>query len=371
MKGQFQTEKGENMLYLLIWIGVFVLGAGIVLVQGASLQLPEGLPWPAVWQLWLRILPFLILFLVHNYFVAPLLVHRKQKVAYVLFAVLILAAFSAFLLLTRGGPGPGRMPGGPPAGFIPRGPAPRHMRGRPIPFNPEILKVIMAVLMMVANIGVKSRYRAMRDAARVQELEAENLQQRLDTLRYQINPHFFMNTLNNIHALVDIDPEKAKESIVELSRLMRHILYDSGGRTIPLSQELEFLKHYMALMRLRYPEGVDLSLQLPEHDGGASVPPLVYASYVENAFKHGVSYEAPSFVHVSVAVNEGKVVFKCTNSVQAPVSQEGGSGIGLENARRRLDLLYGDRYTLQIDREGGVYDLLLVLPVQPETPVAE
>ena len=358
------------MLYLLIWIGVFVIGAGIILVQGASRQLAEGLPWPDVWQLWLRILPFLCLFLIHNFFVAPLLVHRRQTAAYVICVLLLVAAFAAFLLLTRQGPGPRPMPGGPGGpggGFGPGGPMPRPMRGRPIPMNPAILRLVLAVLMLVANVGVKYQYRAVHNAARVKELEAENLQHRLDALRYQINPHFFMNTLNNIHALVDLDPGKAKESIVELSRMMRHILYDSGSPTIPLSQEIEFLQHYVALMRLRYSEGVDICLQLPEHDGGAQVPPLVYASFVENAFKHGVSYETPSFVHISVVVEGGRVVFRCTNSRQAPVRQDGGSGLGQENARRRLDLLYGDRYTMQVDQEAGTYTLILDLPVQPQT----
>ena len=237
-----------------------------------------------------------------------------------------------------------------------------------MPMNPAALKILLGLMMVGANLGIKALFRSVRDAARVKELEAENLQQRLDTLRYQINPHFFMNTLNNIHALVDLDPAKAKESIVELSRMMRHILYDAGTPTIPLSQEIEFLQHYVALMRLRYPEGVDISLSLPESDGGAQVPPLVYASFVENAFKHGVSYAAPSFIRISVAVDGGKVLFKCANSRQEAAAQEGGSGIGLENARRRLDLLYGDRYTLHIDQDAARYELLLVLPAHPETP---
>ena len=247
-------------------------------------------------------------------------------------------------------------------------PPPRGRRGGPMLMNPAALKFLLGLMMVGANLGIKALFRSARDAARVKELEAENLQQRLDTLRYQINPHFFMNTLNNIHALVDLDPAKAKESIVELSRMMRHILYDAGSPTIPLSQEIEFLQHYVALMRLRYPEGVDISLSLPESDGGAQVPPLVYASFVENAFKHGVSYAAPSFIRISVAVDGGKVLFKCANSRQEAAAQEGGSGIGLENARRRLDLLYGDRYTLHIDQDAARYELLLVLPAHPETP---
>ena len=402
MKPLSKENKRENRLYLLIWVAVFVIGALMTLLQGLSRQ--EGVSFANVLQLWLRIVPFLVLFLLHNYLVAPLLLRRRKPVAYGLATVALLVAFGAFVLLVRTGPVPARTRQGQgtvreEAGMMvrqdpaaprlePAEPRPDQMEPRLEPFGGfrpedafrrghrrgprpmEMLKILLGIMMLATNMGIKFQFQSMRNAARVQELETENLQHRLDTLRYQINPHFFMNTLNNIHALVDLDPEKAKESIVELSRLMRHILYDSGSPTIPLSQELEFLRHYVSLMRLRYPEGVDISLLLPEHDGGAQVPPLVFASFVENAFKHGVSYESPSYVHISVAVEEGKVLFKCANSRQTPAERKDGSGIGQENARRRLDLLYGDRYLLHIDEPAGAYELLLVVPAQPEIPEA-
>ena len=170
-----------------------------------------------------------------------------------------------------------------------------------------------------------------------------------------------MNTLNNIHALVDIDPEKAKESIEEFSKLMRHVLYEGDKPTIPLPDELDFLRHYIALMRMRYADTVRIDLTLPERADGAEIPPLVLASFVENAFKHGISYEKPSFVRVSVSVEAGKIVFRCVNSRQG-AEQVQSHGIGLSNVRGRLNLLYGDRYTLHIDQDGEVYDVLLLLP---------
>ena len=374
MKRLYGEDKRENLLYLLLWIAVFVIGAVVLWLDGLSR--PEGaFSFADVLRLWGRILPFLVFFLLHNFLAAPLLLRRHEPLAYGLATAGLLAAFVVYMVATRHGPGmemrpPGPFDPGAPFGGDPFGaaPPPRGRRGGPMPMDPAVLKILLGLMMVGANLGIKALFRSARDAARVKELEAENLQQRLDTLRYQINPHFFMNTLNNIHALVDLDPAKAKESIVELSRMMRHILYDAGSPTIPLSQEIEFLQHYVALMRLRYPEGVDISLSLPESDGGAQVPPLVYASFVENAFKHGVSYAAPSFIRISVAVDGGKVLFKCANSRQEAAAQEGGSGIGLENARRRLDLLYGDRYTLHIDQDAARYELLLVLPAHPETP---
>ena len=376
MKRYFEGDKRENRIYLMVWVFVFIIGALLVLLQGAS-RSDVTITWSDVPRIWLRILPYLLLFLLHNYLVAPLLIRRNKPGAYVFAVIVLLAVFAAYMLLSRRGPFPQMRPPMPPDGIPrlePRGgpaPGPGGPRRAPMPFSPPMLKILMGVLMVVANLGFKFQFRAARNVARVRELEKENLQQRLDTLRYQINPHFFMNTLNNIHALVDLDPDRAKESIVELSRMMRHILYDAGSPTIPLVQEEAFLKHYVALMRLRYPEGVDISLSLPEKDGGAQVPPLIFASFVENAFKHGVSYEVPSFIHISLAQEADSVIFKCTNSVPStPPRTEEGSGIGLDNTRRRLDLLYGDRYTLHIDHPADSYEVLLTLPARIEIPAA-
>ncbi|MCR5352660.1 MAG: histidine kinase [Bacteroidales bacterium] len=359
-----KEEKNENILYLLIWLGVFVMGALLQWLQGVS-RPGATFSFDAVLQLWLRILPFLCLFVLHNYLVAPLLLRRRKTGAYAVAVFGLLVLFCVFLVTIRIGPDPTMRPPEPPGGGFPPGNLPA--RG-PMPLNPEMLKGLLGLLLLAANLGIKYQYQSARDATRVRELEKENLQHRLDTLRYQINPHFFMNTLNNIHALVDLDPEKAKESIVELSKLMRHILYDAGTPTIPLAQELDFLHHYVSLMRMRYPQGVEVSLSLPEADAGAQVPPLVFASFVENAFKHGVSYEMPSFVRISLSVDEGKIIFRCANSRQAPLPQPDGCGIGQQNVRRRLDLLYGDRYTLHIEQPAGSYELLLVMPAQPQIP---
>ena len=156
--------------------------------------------------------------------------------------------------------------------------------------------MLIALLMFSFNIAVKLFFKSVRDQEAMKELEHNNLQTELDYLKYQINPHFFMNTLNNIHALVDIDTEKAKQTIVELSRLMRYVLYESNNRLISLSKELQFLNHYIELMRIRYTDKVRIDVSFPTDTGEVQVPPLLFVSFVENAFKHGVSYQHASFV---------------------------------------------------------------------------
>ncbi len=233
------------------------------------------------------------------------------------------------------------------------------------PLHPAVFKIVMALLLLGVNIGIEYYKRYYAEKRRLQELEKENLRYRLEYLRYQINPHFFMNTLNNIHALVDIAPEKAKESIVELSRLMRHVLYDSGDLTVSLAKEADFLKHYMYLMRLRYTENVEIEYSFPDDYRDAQIPPLLMATVAENAFKHGISYESRSYIRISVKVEEGKVEFKCVNSLVGQASEKKCGGIGLQNISKRLSLLYGNDFVFHMDQSKSQYEVLIILPAQP------
>ncbi|MBR1434728.1 MAG: histidine kinase [Bacteroidales bacterium] len=400
----------ENLLYLVIWLVV-------------------GLTFSALGS-FRSFLPFLLLFLLHNYVVFPLLFGKGNKAWYWISTALLLVLFSLYVLngnlsAQRGGervPADGSGRGNPP-GMVemdPSGrgrPAPHQMRrnggdgmregmdgrgdssavapfiggpesfppgdGRfqdekfrpghsggerrpedvpPPPFGPGLMRIMMGILMIMTNLGSKMFFKSRENEQKMIELEKENLDQQLQYLRYQINPHFFMNTLNNIHALVDIDPEQAKSSILELSRMMRYILYEGDKPTIPLSKETEFLRHYIYLMRLRYSDSVKIDVDLPEECGNVEIPPMMFVSFVENAFKHGISYEKESFIRVSMSIENDKLIFRCANSRHGTNSDR-SSGIGLANVRKRMDLLYGKDYTLHIDESSEIYDILAVIPV--------
>ena len=124
-----------------------------------------------------------------------------------------------------------------------------------------------------------------------ERLKNENLTTRYNMLVGQINPHFFMNTLNNIHALIDIDTEYAKSAVIELSKMMRYVLYESGSETISLKKDIQFIENYIELMRIRYDSSIDICLDYPATiPNKVAIPPLLLIVFVENAFKHGVSY---------------------------------------------------------------------------------
>ena len=361
-----ETEKKQEVvIYGILWLVVFALVPVVMFFQGHSMG--HAFQIGDVLRIWLGILPFFVLFLLHDLLAAPLWVEKGKSGAYLAVTVALLAVFGGYLWTARQDPGP-RRPDGPPMEWMGEPPPPREempgprppMGGR-MPLSPDLMKFLLGMLLLGVNLGVKYYLKSVRGERRMQELQAENLSRQLETLRYQINPHFFMNTLNNIHALVDIDPEQAKASIEEFSKMMRHVLYEGDRPTIPLAKEMDFLRHYVYLMKLRYADTVRVVLSLPDKNEGAEIPPLMLTTFVENAFKHGISYEKPSFVHVTLSVEDGKIVFHCVNSRREPVKSD-HTGVGLVNVRRRLDLLYGDRYTLHIDQSGDVYDVLLLFP---------
>ena len=226
----------------------------------------------------------------------------------------------------------------------------------------DIVALIILLLMLGMNLGVKYYFKSRHDAKQLMVLEKENLEQQLEYLKYQINPHFFMNTLNNIHALVDIDPEQAKDTILELSKMMRFVLYKGDKKGVPLSREFEFIRHYVTLMRMRYTDKVEVKVDLPTETPDYELPPLMLITFIENAFKHGISYQRDSFIHVKATVKGSSLYFECHNSKADKPNEERG-GVGLTNVKQRLNLIYGENYTLNIQDEPDTYNVELVIPL--------
>ena len=165
-------------------------------------------------------------------------------------------------------------------------------------------------------------------------------------LRNQINPHFLLNTLNNIYALTAFDTTKAQNAIQELSKMLRHILYDYQQPTVPLKDEAEFLENYVKLMKIRLPQSVEVRSEFNIQNAQQSVAPMIFISLVENAFKHGVSTTEPSFVHINISDDNDTIVCNIKNSnFPKPASDDSGHGIGLKQVLRRLELAYPDNYT--------------------------
>ena len=379
-----KQSRLENIIYLAVWGLLFAAPLLSLYVRTVS-DVNIEFNWTEVFIVWRHFAVYLLLFLVHNFLLAPLLVHRQKRILYFSLVTVLLVACVAYRYNSRPDrndhhmppmekplPPPstkaGEMMGKKPPFRHHPPPFRRDMKEHdvPPPFffigEHEIMAIVVLLLMFGANLGIKNYIRSRDDRKRLVELEKQNLEQQLEYLRYQINPHFFMNTLNNIHALVDFDPAKAQDTIVELSKMMRFVLYEGNKQSVPLSRELDFIRHYVTLMQLRYTDKVKITLDLPQETPDRQIPPLVLVTFIENAFKHGVSYQRESFIEVKVTVEDETMHFCCRNSKADHPNEEKG-GVGLANVRKRLDLIYGERYKLSIKDKSDAYHIELYLPL--------
>lgn len=213
---------------------------------------------------------------------------------------------------------------------------------------------------LALTVGVSVATRIMQrwassEASR-KNLETEQLKSTLAHLQYQIQPHFFFNSLNNIYSLIDISPEKAKESVHGLSKLMRYLLYEAKAERVNLSDEITFLKNYIQLMRLRLTDKVDVRYDFPELPPNLEIAPLLFIPLVENAFKHGVSASQPSFIDIKMRIVSKQISFGVENTnFPKDDHDKGGSGIGIENLKKRLELLYPNKYELIQKVENNIF----------------
>jgi sensor histidine kinase YesM len=200
------------------------------------------------------------------------------------------------------------------------------------------------------------------------EQERENmaktkLQLELNLLKYQLNPHFLMNTLNNIHALIDENTEDAQDAVRLLSKIMRYMYYEASKERVDLAKDVEMLRAYFKLMKLRFVDNVDMQFEVPEELHGEKVAPALFVNLVENAMKHGISYGHPSFVHFSLEVNDDKVCCKVRNS-KFKNNQVESTGFGLENLKKRLELLYPKQYEYKVEDIENEYFVELIIPAK-------
>lgn len=219
-----------------------------------------------------------------------------------------------------------------------------------------LLKAILYAVMVALPVGIRYVMRWNEEKHKLEEERRRNAEAELTWLKNQLNPHFLFNTLNNISSLTQIDADKAQESIGQFSELLRYALYESNVEKAKLNDETEFMKNYIDLMSLRCNEMTHINTRFDSFDENITISPLLFISLIENAFKHGTSSHKESFVKIDMGLDGDDLVFSCENSVHERRSDDrSGSGIGLENMTRRLDLIYLDAYTYKQYVENNTY----------------
>ena len=345
MKIAKKTSVGENLFYTFVWAAIF-----LVPILNAKLMSELHVNFQNVAISWGKIMPYFIVFIINNNILVPRLLSRNRYLWYIASVVAILVViFGGIQALNF-----------------------RYWQDSAVLQHKASFSdlewywnVVLGVLMIGTNTMVKLYYRALDTERKMDKMQRHALQAQMDYLKYQINPHFFMNTLNNIHSLIDIDTEMAKQSVIELSKMMRYVLYDSEGLGTTLEKEVQFVGNYMELMRIRYIDDVDIRFDHPSPAvcRRIVVPPLLLIVFVENAFKHGVSYNARSFIRISIETEGDRLHYRVVNSRHAKTAGRGG--VGLDNVRKRLTLLFGKDFSLDIDSSSeSTYEVNLIIPVK-------
>ena len=234
--------------------------------------------------------------------------------------------------------------------------------------------VVMLVLTIGLSIALKLSDTWLRLSRRSEQLVAARRQEELQNLKSQLNPHFLFNTLNSIYALIAVSPAKAQDAVHELSGMLRYVLYDDR-QVVELSRELSFVENYVKLMGLRLPPSTKLECDLAAGQAANSpVPPLLFIPLVENAFKHSNTGEQGAEIKVSIKA-EGKTLTCVVKNTCRPESststsrkEDKSGGIGLQNLRRRLQLIYGNRASLETSRENDIFKATLIIPLDTTNP---
>ena len=229
-------------------------------------------------------------------------------------------------------------------------------------FGSVIIRVLLYAFMIALAVAMRYIIRWYEERKKLEEERMRNAEAELNWLKNQLNPHFLFNTLNNISSLVQIDADKAQDSIAQLSNLLRYALYDTNNQKVKVVDEVAFMENYIALMSLRYSEKTVVEVHFDEFDPSLRISPLLFISLVENAFKHGTSAHHDAFVKIDMGIDGPDLVFSCENSLIPKETKDySGSGVGIENLRRRLELLYQGDYSYESFVEHGRYVAIVMI----------
>ena len=321
----------EFLVHLLSWIIVFV--SPLLFINHDA-----GINWGKYLHGSMIPVSLCIIFYVEYLFIVPRYLIKGKRRHYVIASVILILTMMIALRIVID---------------VFYGPIPLdEMKRRNICLPPRNLFIIKDFFTFIFSAGLGTAIRLSMqwkkaEAAR-KEAELGRTDAELKNLRNQINPHFLLNTLNNIYALTAFNQEKAQVTIQELSKLLRYVLYENQETYGSIQKEVEFLRTYIELMKIRIPRNVDIQVSFDVPEGcSVQIAPLLFISLIENAFKHGISSREQSYIYIALCVNEKKdVICKIENSYfPKTANDKSGSGIGLKQVQCRLDLLYRNNYS--------------------------
>lgn len=333
---QLKNTKKKTLtiaLHLLAWAVLFcfpILYSGNEMVNNDFLIRTSWLP-----LLWSVILFYLNYLLLIDKFILD-----GKTLTFIGINILLIAAFALanhliMTLMPRPEP---RFP------FFP----PRHDHFEPSRISFILKSAVPLFIPVITSLAIKTTERWLKAESEKKEIDNQRLESELIHLRYQLQPHFFFNSLNSIYSLVDTSQFKAKQGIHSLGKMMRYLLYETASAKVPLAKEIDFLQQFINVMQMRMRDDVKIISTFPADVPSWEIAPLLFIPLIENAFKHGISASKPSLIHIEMAFDKESIILSVENTYY-PKNEEdkSGSGIGLENLRKRLDMLYPSKYRLR------------------------
>ena len=362
----------ELFVFVVCWMVIFS-------IPFFNNRFNNSVDWGKLFEEWIRISSYLIIFVINFYILVPLFLFKKRYRTYIGIAIILVICVTGISILCILALTPAQPVTMPPMDFGPGMPPMELGIGMPAPigYKPVNLpqqksifmiiadELLISTLLVGAGTSIKMVTQWIKEENRHKDIEKQQLKNELAFLRHQVSPHFFMNTLNNIHALIDINTEDAKNTIIELSTMMRYLLYDTAQGHTTLNKEINFIESYIALMQLRFPKKVTVTLELPPTIPDIVIPPMLFISFLENSFKHGVSFQTESFVSFRLELTGDCLYCSIRNSNHSNKENidKKYSGIGLTNIKKSLDLLFGKEYLLEIAENEKEFAVQLNIPV--------
>ncbi|WP_179352091.1 sensor histidine kinase [Winogradskyella vidalii] len=327
--------------------------------------------WVVLLNVWSDYIPLLIVFAINRGILIPQVLFKNTLPVYLLTVAVLISVTVFGSISVRDHLYPEKTPTAIQGGTLRfpdanKAKTNRKLQTQKVPLSaipPYVNLVLLSILLVGFDTGMKLSVNYAQALQKNAEVEKENIKNELAFLRNQISPHFLMNTLNNIHALIDFDSKEAQRSIAKLSVLMRHLLYESDAKPTTLQKEITFIKSYIELMQLRYSDDVQIKLELPEQILNISIPPLLFTNILENAFKYGISYEEESFVYIKLELRDAELEFQIKNSVPQQNNHAEQHGIGINNTEKRLKLLYQTNYTFTHGQKDNIFTATIKIPI--------
>lgn len=331
-----------------------VFWAIVVVLFASSFFVPDDM-----FTLWVMMSPFLAGLLIHHYLYVPSFLFTNQYITYLFLLLLLIlgVVFASEAVVDLFNVNMGLEW----TKFIPYE-------------STTFSNTIIVILVVGADCAIRMIFNNVRQKIVNAEKEKQMLDKKMEFLMFQISPHFLMNTLNNIHALVDSDTLKAKDAIVSLSRLLRYMLYETSvDGKVSLERQIKVIRAYCELFLLRYGNNVKINIGVPNDLPHVLMPPLIFIVFIENAFKHGIVYGKESVINVNIWVETESLHFTVSNPFIAnkvPANPGGASspikqgGVGLKNVVARLDMLYGENYKLISEVQRDEYMVHLSVPIE-------